>query len=86
MAVEKENPAANNPVLAQQDEKIKRQLGKIEHKIMVMSGKGGVGKSSITALLAAVARRNNLKVSVLDADMNGSCQAKLLGVNQTICF
>ena len=41
-------------ILEQQDKKIKEQVSKIRHKIMVMSGKGGVGKSTVAVNIAAV--------------------------------
>ncbi len=43
----------------------------VKHVIAVMSGKGGVGKSSITALLAAGARKEGFKTGILDADITG---------------
>ena len=82
MAVEKENPAANNPVLAQQDEKIKRQLEKIDHKIMVMSGKGGVGKSTVSINLAIGLSLQNFYVGLLDVDLHGPNIPKMLGVER----
>ena len=55
----------------------KGQLGRV---IAVGSGKGGVGKSSVTALLAATLRRRGLSVGVLDADVTGPSIPKLLGL------
>jgi hybrid cluster-associated redox disulfide protein len=52
----------------------------IEHVVPIMSGKGGVGKSVVTALLAVALRRNGYSVGVLDADITGPSQAKLFGV------
>jgi Mrp family chromosome partitioning ATPase len=52
----------------------------IKNVIVVMSGKGGVGKSSVTALLAASLARQNLKVGVLDADITGPSQPKAFGI------
>ena len=82
MAAEKENPAASNPVLAQQDEKIKKQLGKIEYKIMVMSGKGGVGKSTVSINLAIGLSLQNFYVGLLDVDLHGPNVPKMLGVER----
>jgi hybrid cluster-associated redox disulfide protein len=52
----------------------------IDHVVAVMSGKGGVGKSTVTALLAVALRRRGLNVGILDADITGPSQAKLFGV------
>ncbi len=82
LAAEKENPAASNPVLAQQDEKIKKQLGKIEYKIMVMSGKGGVGKSTVSINLAIGLSLQNFYVGLLDVDLHGPNVPKMLGVER----
>ncbi len=54
--------------------------GAIARVVAVGSGKGGVGKSSVTALLAAELRRRNKAVGVLDADITGPSIPKLLGM------
>src|SRR5580658_5108468 len=54
--------------------------GLITHVIAVGSGKGGVGKSSVTALLASELRRRGLTVGILDADITGPSIPKLLGM------
>ncbi len=54
--------------------------GQIRHVVAVGSGKGGVGKSSVTALLAAELRRRGLAVGILDADITGPSIPKLLGM------
>ena len=56
------------------------EKGAIGHVIAVGSGKGGVGKSSVTALLAAALARRGLKVGLLDADVTGPSIPKLLGL------
>ena len=56
------------------------EKGQIAHVVAVGSGKGGVGKSSTTALLAAELTRRGLKVGVLDADVTGPSIPKLLGL------
>lgn len=49
--------------------------------ILVASGKGGVGKSTVTANLAAAASMQGFKVGVLDADIHGFSLPRILGVN-----
>ena len=51
--------------------------------VAVVSGKGGVGKSSVTANLAAACAHAGERVGVLDADLNGPTMAKMLGVRGT---
>jgi ATP-binding protein involved in chromosome partitioning len=55
-------------------------MGQIKRKIVVMSGKGGVGKSMTTANLALAFARQGHRVGVLDVDLNGPCIPKMLGV------
>ncbi|HBA90927.1 MAG TPA: hypothetical protein DCZ08_03855, partial [Anaerolineaceae bacterium] len=55
-------------------------FNKIGKVIAVMSGKGGVGKSSLTALLAVMLARGGKKVGILDADVTGPSIPKLFGL------
>jgi Mrp family chromosome partitioning ATPase len=55
----------------------------IRNVIAVMSGKGGVGKSSVAALLACAIRRRGTTVGVLDADITGPSIPRLLGTHQS---
>lgn len=52
----------------------------IKRVIAVMSGKGGVGKSSVTALLAAGARKEGFQTGVLDADITGPSIPRMFGL------
>jgi len=54
----------------------------IKKVIAVMSGKGGVGKSLVTALLAVMAQRAGYKTAVLDADITGPSIPKAFGIRQ----
>ena len=54
---------------------------KIDRVIAVLSGKGGVGKSSVAALLAVTLRRQGERVGVLDADITGPSIPKMFGVH-----
>jgi ATP-binding protein involved in chromosome partitioning len=63
-----------------EEQKLKQQLKKIKHKIAVISGKGGVGKSTVTANLAMGFAMQGYKVGVLDADIHGPCMPKMLGL------
>jgi Mrp family chromosome partitioning ATPase len=57
-----------------------QDLNKIDHVIAVMSGKGGVGKSLVTGLLAIGLNRQGYEVGVLDADITGPSIPKMFGV------
>jgi len=54
--------------------------GRIKHVVAVMSGKGGVGKSSVTALLATWLQDKGYRVGILDADITGPSIPKLFGI------
>ncbi len=55
-------------------------LNQIERVLAVMSGKGGVGKSSVAALLAVALRRKGLRVGILDADITGPSIPRMFGL------
>lgn len=57
------------------------ELNSIKRVIGVVSGKGGVGKSLVTSMLAVAMRRNGYKVGVLDADITGPSIPKVFGIN-----
>ena len=54
----------------------------VKHTIMVMSGKGGVGKSTVAVNMAVTLAQQGLKVGVIDADINGPDDPKMLGVDK----
>jgi len=64
-------------------EKLRSRLDRIKHKIALMSGKGGVGKSSLTANVAASLVDRGHTVGILDADLNGPSICHLLGLTHT---
>ena len=68
-----------------QDEKIINNMNKIGRKILVMSGKGGVGKTTVTINLANALVKKGFKVGVLDTDIHGPNIAKMMGCeNETL--
>ena len=58
------------------------ELSNIKRVIGVVSGKGGVGKSLTTALLAVTAQRNGLRTAVMDADITGPSIPKMFGISE----
>ncbi|MEW6547591.1 MAG: Mrp/NBP35 family ATP-binding protein [Bacillota bacterium] len=64
-------------------EKLKpNELSSIAHVVAVMSGKGGVGKSSVTALLAIRLSRQGFRVGIMDADITGPSIPRMFGVKE----
>ncbi|MEW6323855.1 MAG: Mrp/NBP35 family ATP-binding protein [Nitrospirota bacterium] len=59
---------------------VKTRMGRIKRKILVMSGKGGVGKSMVTVNLALAFARVGHTVGLLDIDLNGPCVPAMLGL------
>lgn len=66
-----------------EDRLMHEQLRRIGHKLLVMSGKGGVGKSSVAAGLAVTLAHKGFKVGLLDVDLHGPSIPKILGVQGT---
>ncbi|MBI4537355.1 MAG: P-loop NTPase [candidate division NC10 bacterium] len=56
------------------------RMAAIRHKVAILSGKGGVGKSTLTSNLAAALAEGGARAAVLDADLHGPALAKMLGV------
>lgn len=67
-----------------QDAEIRETLSHIEHKILVMSGKGGVGKSTVAAYLAVILAGRGLKVGLMDVDLHGPSIPRLLGLKGSV--
>ncbi|MBC7264180.1 MAG: Mrp/NBP35 family ATP-binding protein [Chloroflexi bacterium] len=67
-------------VSAQEATPLAAHLNDIRHTIAVMSGKGGVGKSLVTALLAVGLRHEGHRVGILDADITGPSIPKMFGL------
>jgi len=68
--------------MVQQNQKIEERMGKIKHKIAVASGKGGVGKSLVSGLIASYLAKSGFKVGLLDADITGPSIPKMFGITE----
>jgi ATP-binding protein involved in chromosome partitioning len=66
--------------VAEQRSRITDGLAGVRHLVAVGSGKGGVGKSTLTLHLAGALRDRGLGIAILDADFNGPAQARMAGV------
>ena len=60
------------------------ELSSVKRVYAVVSGKGGVGKSMVTALLATMAQRRGLRTAILDADMTGPSIPRAFGLKERI--
>jgi ATP-binding protein involved in chromosome partitioning len=69
-----DHPPAPSP-----DELARQSLARIKRKIMIMSGKGGVGKSSVSVNLAIALSERGFKVGLMDVDIHGPDIPRMLG-------
>jgi Mrp family chromosome partitioning ATPase len=69
---------------AEQDRMIESSLSRIGRKILVMSGKGGVGKSTVASYIALLLSARGFKVGLLDVDLHGPSIPRLLNVQGTL--
>ena len=67
----------------EQEKRLKENLSKIRRKIIVMSGKGGVGKTSVAVNLAYALSLTHSTVGILDIDLHGPNIAKMMGIDKS---
>ena len=67
--------------ITRQTRQVRDRMSGIKQKIVVMSGKGGVGKSMTTVNLALAWARQGSTVGVIDVDLNGPCVPRMLGMH-----
>jgi Mrp family chromosome partitioning ATPase len=65
---------------------IRQTLQQIKNKILVMSGKGGVGKSSVAAYLSVALAKRGYKVGLMDVDLHGPSIPRILGLKGSLQF
>jgi len=66
--------------MEQQQERIKQNISRIRNKIVVMSGKGGVGKTTVAVNIASGLARKGKSVGIMDVDIHGPNVPKMLGI------
>ena len=72
--------------MEKQNKEITETLRHIKNKILVMSGKGGVGKSSVAAYLSVALAKRGYRVGLMDVDLHGPSIPRILGLNGSIGF
>lgn len=71
--------AGENQML-EQDKRLRENMARIRHSLIVMSGKGGVGKTTVAVNLAYALSLAGKEVGILDVDLHGPNIAKMLGI------
>ena len=72
--------------MEQQNREIAATLSHIKNKILVMSGKGGVGKSSVAAYLSVALAKRSFRVGLMDVDLHGPSIPRILGLKGSLKF
>lgn len=67
--------------IEQENQLIEKKVGRIKHKIAILSGKGGVGKTTVAVNLALAFALNGFRVGLLDVDITGPNVPKMIGKN-----
>ncbi len=71
---------SQNQAKQEQDVELKNTLSKIKYKLIVMSGKGGVGKTSVSVNLGIALANRGFKVGIMDVDLHGPDVPRMLGL------
>jgi len=74
---------AHEKQMAEEQQAIHERMGRIKHKLLVLSGKGGVGKSTVAVNLATALAMRGHTVGLLDVDIHGPSVPRLLGLENT---
>ena len=80
MANEQNRPTITGPTIDPMKAKIMAALKDIKHVLIVASGKGGVGKTTVAINLATALANKKYKVGILDADITGPNVPKMVGL------
>lgn len=67
---------------AHEQARLEATMAQVKHKFLVLSGKGGVGKSSVAVNLAVALAREGFRVGIMDADIHGPNIPKMMGVEE----
>ncbi len=72
----------NEEERVKQEKRLKENLSKIKHKLIIISGKGGVGKTTVAVNLAYGLATKGYRIGILDIDIHGPDIAKMLGIEK----
>jgi Mrp family chromosome partitioning ATPase len=72
----------NEKEILEQEKRLKEKMSKIKHSLIVLSGKGGVGKTTVAVNLAYALSLTGKSVGILDIDLHGPNIAKMLGIEK----
>ena len=75
-----ENEEEKKKMMEEQEKAVGARMGKVKHKIVVISGKGGVGKTTVAVNLAFALGMRGLDVGLMDADIRGPNVPMMLGI------
>ena len=78
------NENEKNILLKEEEKRIEETVAKIRHRIAVFSGKGGVGKTTVSVNLAFCFQDEGFSTGILDADITGPNAAKMLGIKDEL--
>jgi ATP-binding protein involved in chromosome partitioning len=78
------DPAHHDEAKQKTEEQLTWALKRIRHKLLVMSGKGGVGKSSVAVSLALALARRGFQVGLMDVDLHGPNVLRMLGLKEPL--
>jgi ATP-binding protein involved in chromosome partitioning len=78
------DPAHHVTEKDKEEMELTRALKRIRHKLVVMSGKGGVGKSSVAVCLALALARRGKKVGLMDVDLHGPNVLRMMGLKEPL--
>jgi Mrp family chromosome partitioning ATPase len=81
-----DSPHQHDQQALKEEQQIQAALQAIRHKLVVMSGKGGVGKSSVSVSLALQLAQRGLRVGLMDADLHGPDILRMLGLKEPVDF
>jgi len=70
----------------EQEKRLKERMAKVKYALIVMSGKGGVGKTSVAVNLAYALSAAGKNVGILDVDIHGPNIAKMLGIEKNSLY